>query len=65
MASADKIALVTGAGTGIGKHAALVEGLRNGTLRPVVGVEIPLKDAPRSHEAVMEAGHHGKVVLVP
>jgi len=48
-----------------GIHAALVEGLRNGTLRPVVGVEIPLKDAPRSHEAVMEAGHHGKVVLVP
>jgi NADPH2:quinone reductase len=48
-----------------GIHAALVEGLRNGTLRPVVGVEIPLKDAPRSHEAVMEPGHHGKVVLVP
>jgi len=48
-----------------GIHAALVEGLRNGTLRPVIGQEIPLKDAPRAHEAVMEAGHHGKVVLVP
>ena len=46
-------------------HAALGEGLRNGTLRPVVGQEIPLKDAPRAHEAVMEAGHHGKVVMVP
>ena len=48
-----------------GIHAALVEGLRNGTLRPVVGQEIPLAQAPRAHEAVMEAGHHGKVVLVP
>jgi NADPH2:quinone reductase len=48
-----------------GIHAALVEGLRNGTLRPVVGQELPLAQAARSHEAVMEAGHHGKVVLVP
>jgi NADPH2:quinone reductase len=48
-----------------GIHSALVEGLRNGTLRPVVGQEIALAEAPRAHEAVMEAGHHGKVVLVP
>jgi len=26
---------------------------------------LPLVQAARSHEAVMEAGHHGKVVLVP
>jgi len=48
-----------------GIHAALIEGLRNGTLRPVIGQEIPLAEAPRAHEAVMAAGHHGKVVLVP
>jgi NADPH2:quinone reductase len=48
-----------------GIHAALVEGMRNGSLRPVVGQEFPLAQASRSHEAVMEAGHHGKVVLVP
>jgi NADPH:quinone reductase len=48
-----------------GLHAALVEGMRNGSLRPVVGQELPLAQAPRAHEAVMEAGHHGKVVLVP
>jgi NADPH2:quinone reductase len=48
-----------------GIHAALVEGLRNGTLRPVVGQEIPLAQAPRAHEAVMAAGHYGKIVLVP
>jgi NADPH:quinone reductase len=48
-----------------GIHAALVEGLGNGTLRPVIGQELPLGQAARAHEAVMEAGHHGKVVLVP
>ena len=48
-----------------GMHAALQEGLRNGTLRPVVGEEIPLAEAPRAHEALMAPGHHGKVVLVP
>jgi NADPH2:quinone reductase len=46
-------------------HAALVEGLRNGTLRPVIAQEIPLAQAPRAHEAVMASGHHGKIVLVP
>jgi len=48
-----------------GIHAALVEGLRNGTLRPVIAQEFPLAQAARSHEAVMETGHHGKIVLVP
>jgi NADPH:quinone reductase len=48
-----------------GIHAALVEGLRNGTLRPVIAQEIPLAQAARSHEAVLEPGHHGKIVLVP
>jgi NADPH:quinone reductase len=48
-----------------GLHAALVEGLRNGSLRPAVAEELPLAQAPRSHEAVMAPGHHGKVVLIP
>ena len=48
-----------------GIHAALVEGLRTGTLRPVVGRQWPLAEAPRAHEAVMEPGHYGKIVLVP
>jgi NADPH:quinone reductase len=48
-----------------GIHAALVEGLRNGTLRPVIQQELPLGQAPRAHEVVMENGHHGKIVLVP
>lgn len=46
-------------------HAALVAGLASGTLRPVVGQELPLKEAPRAHEAVMEPGAYGKIVLIP
>ena len=46
-------------------HAALIAGLENGTLNPVVGREIPLADATRAHEAVMEPGALGKIVLVP
>jgi NADPH:quinone reductase-like Zn-dependent oxidoreductase len=42
-----------------------VEGLRNGSLRPVIAQELPLSQAARSHEAVLEPGHHGKVILVP
>jgi NADPH2:quinone reductase len=49
----------------VGLHAALVEGLANGTLRPVIAMELPLAQASRAHEAVMEPGHHGKIVLVP
>ncbi len=48
----------------LGIHAALVEGLRNATLRPVIGQELPLAQATRAHQAVMEPGHYGKVVLV-
>jgi NADPH2:quinone reductase len=46
-------------------HAALISGLANGTLNPVVGREIPLAEATRAHEAVMEPGALGKIVLVP
>jgi NADPH:quinone reductase len=45
-------------------HAALVAGLENGTLRPVVGRELPLAEAPRAHELVMQPGAHGKIVLL-
>jgi len=46
-------------------HAAIVAGLENRTLSPVVGKEMPLADAAKSHEAVMADGAHGKIVLVP
>jgi NADPH2:quinone reductase len=46
-------------------HAGLIAGLANGALNPVVGREIPLADATRAHEAIMEPGALGKIVLVP
>lgn len=46
-------------------HAAIIAGLENGTLRPVVGNELPLAEAPRAHQLVMEPGAFGKIVLVP
>ena len=46
-------------------HAALVAGLENGTLRPVIGKEFPLGEAAEAHRAVMEPGSFGKIVLVP
>jgi NADPH2:quinone reductase len=48
-----------------GIHAAIVAGLENGTLRPVVGEQFPLSEAPRAHQAVMEPGAYGKIVLIP
>jgi NADPH2:quinone reductase len=46
-------------------HAAFVEGIRNGTLRPVVSRELPLADASAAHHAVMETSTCGKIVLLP
>jgi NADPH2:quinone reductase len=45
-------------------HAALVAGLENGALRPVIGKEFPLIEAAQAHRAVMAAGALGKIVLV-
>jgi NADPH2:quinone reductase len=44
-------------------HAAIVAGLANGTLRPVVGTVLPLEDAPKAHEQIMAGGAAGKIVL--
>ena len=48
-----------------GIHAALVAGLEAGTLRPVVGRELPLAEAARAHEEILKPGAHGKIVLIP
>jgi NADPH2:quinone reductase len=45
-------------------HAALGAGLEAGTLRPVVGRELPLAEAARAHEEVLKPGAYGKIVLV-
>ncbi len=46
-------------------HAALAAGLEAGTLRPVVGRELPLSEAARAHEEVLKPGAYGKIVLIP
>jgi len=46
-------------------HAALVAGLENGTLRPVIGKEMPLAEAQRAHREIMEHGAYGKIILIP
>jgi len=46
-------------------HTALVAGLENGTLKPIVGKEMPLAEAARAHEAIMQPGAFGKIVLIP
>ena len=46
-------------------HAAIGAGLRAGTLRPVVGQERPLAEAPRAHHEIIEGTAYGKIVLVP
>ena len=45
-------------------HAALVAGLENGTLRPVIGKELSLGETPQAHRSVMAPGAFGKIVLV-
>lgn len=46
-----------------GIHAALYAGLENGTLRPVIGQELPLAEAAAAQIAVMAPGKLGKIVL--
>ena len=46
-------------------YAAIGAGLENDTLRPIVGKELPLKDAAQAHLDVLAPGAHGKIVLLP
>ena len=46
-------------------HAYIGVGLQQGTLRPVVGREFPLAQAPQAHRAVMTPPAYGNIVLIP
>jgi NADPH2:quinone reductase len=46
-------------------YRALDAGLESGALSPVVGTELPLGEAKRAHELVLEPGAKGKIVLIP
>jgi len=45
--------------------AGLNAGMENGTVRPVVGKELPLKDAAQAHIDILAPGAHGKIALIP
>ena len=45
--------------------ADIIAGLEDGSLKPVIGREMPLAQAKESHIAVLEPGAHGKIVLIP
>jgi NADPH:quinone reductase len=45
-------------------YAGIGAGLENGTMRPVVGKELPLAEAARAHKEILEPGAAGKLVLV-
>lgn len=49
----------------VSMYAAIVAGLEDGTLCPVVSREIPLADAAAAHHGVMETSTLGKIVLLP
>lgn len=46
-------------------HASIGAALEAGTLHPIIQEQIPLADAPRAHQAVMEGESAGKIILVP
>jgi NADPH2:quinone reductase len=45
--------------------AGLTAGFTNGTLKPVIGRELPLSEAADAQKAVMEQNAYGKIVLIP
>ena len=45
--------------------AGISAGLANGTLRPIVAKELPLKDAPQAHVDILTPGASGKIALIP
>jgi NADPH2:quinone reductase len=46
-------------------HRDLVKGLRAKKLKPVIGKELPLSEAAKAHELVMQPGAFGKIALIP
>jgi NADPH2:quinone reductase len=45
-------------------HPQIISGLEAGTLRPIVGKELPLAEAARGHIEILEPGAFGKIALV-
>lgn len=46
-------------------QAWIGRGLKNGSLKPIVGEKFPLADAAKAHRAIIEESSFGKIVLIP
>ena len=46
-------------------HSALAAALENGVLNPVIACELPLSQAPRAHQQILQPGARGKIILLP
>jgi NADPH2:quinone reductase len=46
-------------------YGAINKGLEAGNLKPVVGTELHLAEAPKAHHKVIENCAYGKIVLIP
>jgi NADPH2:quinone reductase len=46
-------------------HEAIQAGLEDGSLRPVIAKRLPLAQAPKAHQEIIQSPHHGKIVLIP
>ena len=44
---------------------AILQGMAEGTFRPVVDLQVPLSEAGRAHQRLEQRENFGKVVLVP
>ncbi len=55
-ATAEQVALIM---------ADILHGVEEGTVRPIIGRQMPLAEAAAAHVAVLEPGAFGKIVLVP
>lgn len=45
-------------------NAAIVAGLTNGTLSPVIGKQLTLNQAPQAHHDILEQKAYGKIILL-
>ncbi len=46
-------------------HRALGAALENGILNPVINCQLPLSQAARAHEQILQPGARGKIILLP
>jgi NADPH2:quinone reductase len=46
-------------------YSALTAALESGIYIPVIGLELPLAEAAKAHQLVIEGDHFGKIVLIP